>query len=283
MEINENSNLMYLDLLKHCLLNTIYCDYEYSDFIPKKSKGKIKKIKRFLFKKLIVPLIKKSNLRIVTGYPYNEDERISGKDWSPMAHTMIGRKRLDNIQYCVEEVIKNNIPGDLIETGVWRGGATIFMRAILKVYGVTDRIVWVADSFEGLPKPEEEKYPQDKGDRHYTYKQLAVPLEQVKQNFQKYGLLDEQVHFLKGWFKDTLPNAPIEKISVARLDGDLYQSTMDALNNLYHKISVGGFLIVDDYSLKGTEAAVHDFREKHAIKEKIIPIDWTGVYWQKIY
>jgi hypothetical protein len=201
-----------------------------------------------------------------------------------MAHTMIGLKRLDNIQYCVEEVIKNNIPGDLIETGVWRGGATILMRAILKTHGITNRRVWVADSFEGLPKPEGEIYPHDRGDKHYTHKELAVSLEQVKQNFQKYGLLDEQVCFLKGWFKDTLPNATIERISVARLDGDMYESTMDALNNLYHKISVGGFLIVDDYgAVKGCKNAVLDFRNKHAIKEKIITIDWTGVYWQKLY
>ena len=278
MAINENRNSMYLDLLKHCLLNTIYCDYEHYDFRPEK------KMKRFFFKKLFLPLFRKENIRVIVGYPYNENERILGRDcWSPMAHSMIGLKRLDNIQYCVEEVIKSNIPGDLIETGVWRGGATIFMRAILKVYGVTNRIVWVADSFEGPPKPEEEKYPQDKGDVSYLCKEFAVSLEQVKQNFKKYGLLDGQVRFLKGWFKDTLPNAPIEKISVARLDGDLYQSTMDALNNLYHKISVGGFLIIDDYALKGAKAAVHDFRERHTVKEKIIPIDWAGVYWQKLY
>ena len=278
MAIDKDCNVMYLDLLKHCLLNTIYHDYECYDFKPKK------KMKRFVFKKLFMPLFRKENIRVVVAHPYNENERILGRDcWSPMAHTMIGFKRLDNIQYCVEEIIKNNIPGDLIETGVWRGGATIFMRAVLKVYGVTDRIIWVADSFEGLPKPDEEKYPYDKGDVHYLNKKLAVSLEKVKQNFQKYGLLDEQVRFLKGWFKDTLPNAPIEKIALARLDGDLYQSTMDALNNLYHKISVGGFLIIDDYSFKGAKAAVHDFREKHSIKEKIIPIDWTGVYWQKLY
>ncbi len=74
--------------------------------------------------------------------------RMEGRDWPLLGHTMIGIKRLDNLQFCVERVLADDVPGDLIETGVWRGGATIFMRAILKAHGVTDRRVWVADSGE---------------------------------------------------------------------------------------------------------------------------------------
>lgn len=273
--INNNCAEMYLDLMKRCLTNIIYSEHEHTDFMPGN------KLKRFLFQKIIIPLFEKSNAKVIRYYDYDENMRVLGFDWPQMAHTMIGLKRLDNLQYCVTEVIKNNIPGDLIETGVWRGGASIFMRAILKAYGVTDRKVWVADSFEGLPRPEE-GYPQDKGDKHYMNQYLAVSLNQVKKNFQKYGLLDDQVVFLKGWFKDTLPGAPLGRIAVARLDGDMYQSTMDALNNLYHKISPGGFIIIDDYALKGANAAVHDFRIRHAVKEEIIAIEGTGVYWRKV-
>ena len=114
---------------------------------------------------------------------------------------------MDNIQFCVERVLRDKVPGDLIETGVWRGGAVIFMRAILRVHGVTDRVVWVADSFEGLPRPDGLKYPADSGDRHYRVSELAVSVQQVQENFRSYGLLDDQVRFLKGWFRDTLPNA----------------------------------------------------------------------------
>lgn len=263
---------LYLGLMKRCLVNLIYSDYEYSE-----AKG-------FLFQKILAPLCVKRSAKIIIPYAYDENKRREGKDWSPIAHTMIGFNRLDNIQYCVEEVIKNKIPGDLIETGVWRGGAAIFMRAILKIYGITDRKVWVADSFEGLPRPDEKTYPHDKGDKHYTYKELAVSLERVKSNFQKYGLLDEQVTFLKGWFKDTLSCAPIQKLAVARLDGDMYESTTDALKNLYHKLSPGGFLIIDDYgTAAGCKAAVYDFRKEHAITEEIILIDWAGAYWQKMH
>lgn len=275
-----NKNVLYLDLLKRCLTNMIYSDYEYFEFMP------CKKLRVFLFQKLLMPLLRKtlekSNAKVIIPYSYDENRRILGFDWPPTAHTMIGLKRLDNIQYCVEEVIMNNIPGDLIEAGVWRGGATIFMRAILKAHGVTDRKVWVADSFEGLPKPDEKKYPQDKGDMHYAINFLAVSMEIVKQNFQKYGLLDEQVCFLKGFFKDTLPNAPIKKLAVMRLDGDMYESTMDVLKNLYHKLSVGGFIIIDDYILKGANSAVHDFRKERGINEKIILIEGEGAYWQKL-
>jgi len=270
---NENCSGLYLDLMKRCLTNTIYYDHECTSSAPWN-----KKIHRF-FAEL---LLRKHNPEIINSRDQGEDRRMSGKDWPPVAHTMIGLKRLDNIQYCVEQIIKNNVPGDLIETGVWRGGATIFMRAILKAYAVTDRKVFVADSFAGLPRPDEVRYPQDKGVDLYKYKKLAVSLERVKQNFKKYGLLDEQVYFLKGWFKDTLPDAPIEKLAVLRLDGDLYESTMEALKSLYHKLSVGGFLIVDDYgAVESCKAAVHDFRKERSIMEEIIPIDWVGVYWQK--
>ncbi|HKQ38041.1 MAG TPA: TylF/MycF family methyltransferase [Verrucomicrobiae bacterium] len=212
-----------------------------------------------------------------------QELRLQGRDWPLLAHTMIGLKRMDNLQFCVEEVIKNNVPGDLIETGVWRGGATIFMRGILKAYGVADRRVWVADSFEGLPRPNEEKYAADQDDKHYTMTFLAVSMEEVKSNFSRYGLLDDQVCFLKGWFKDTLPTAPTNQLAVARLDGDMYESTMDALVSLYPKLSVGGYLIVDDYgAVPACRQAVEDYRSKMGIKEPIQDIDGLGAFWQRL-
>ena len=118
------------------------------------------------------------------------------------------------------------------------------MRAILMAYGIKNRTVWVADSFEGLPSPDSQ-YPADTGDIHHLYKEvLAISLEQVQENFRRYDLLDGQVHFLKGWFKDTLSNAPIEHLAILRLDGDMYSSTMEALQALYDKLSPGGFLIM---------------------------------------
>jgi O-methyltransferase len=192
---------------------------------------------------------------------FDEPVRAEGRDWPARAQTMIGLKRLANVWECVESVLADNVTGDLIETGVWRGGTTIFMRAILKVHGVTDRLVWVADSFAGLPPPDLARYPLDRGITLHQFPQLAITLERVRDNFRRYGLLDEQVRFLKGWFRDTLPDAPIERLAVLRLDGDLYESTIQALDGLYDRLSAGGYVIVDDYgNVAGCRQAVHDFR-----------------------
>ncbi|GGG58727.1 TylF/MycF family methyltransferase [Paenibacillus radicis (ex Gao et al. 2016)] len=206
--------------------------------------------------------------------------RWEGLDWPNIAHSMIGRLRMNQLHEAMDTVLREGIPGDFIETGVWRGGACIFMRGFLKAHGMNNRRVFVADSFEGLPVPDPQ-YPIDATSTFHTQDFLRVSLPEVKNNFRKYGLLDRQVTFLKGWFKDTLPVAPITQLAIARLDGDMYSSTMDSLNNLYPKLSIGGFLIVDDYSIGYCAAAVHDFRAIHNITDPIIPIDITGIYWRK--
>lgn len=213
----------------------------------------------------------------------DQAERLQGRDWPAEAETMVGMARLDNLQRCIESVLHDRIPGDLIETGVWRGGATILMRGVLAAYGDQQRAVWAADSFAGLPKPDPTRAPLDEGDTAWAFSaELAVSLEDVKANFARYGLLDDRVHFLVGWFKDTLPSAPIERLAVMRLDGDMYESTMDALTALYPKLSVGGYVIIDDYgALPNCRAAVHDFRARLGIIDPIVAIDWTGVYWRR--
>lgn len=214
--------------------------------------------------------------------PGSSSIREFGMDWPRQALTMIGKKRLDNIQMCVERVVQEEIPGDLLEAGVWRGGATIFMRAILRAYGDTRRKVWVADSFRGLPRPNVGKYPADDGYDLSVWQSLAVSAEEVRENFRRFGLLDDQVVFLEGWFAETLPVAPIERLSVLRLDGDLYESTMDTLEHLYGKLSPGGFAIVDDYySAPPCRQAADDFRRTNAITEEMVRIDWSGAYWRK--
>jgi len=234
---------------------------------------------------LLINQLAKKKFKIISDKPPTEkdlDNRMNGIGWPLNGYTMIGTKRMNNIRYCAEQVLKNNTEGDFIETGVWRGGAVIFMRAILHAYGDKNKKVWVADSFQGLPKPDSEKYPDDEGDDLYTVEQLRVSLEDVKANFQRFGLLDEQVSFLKGWFKDTLPDAPIEKLSIIRLDGDMYESTMDGLCNLYPKLSPGGFIIIDDYgAIPACAKAVQDYRKKQGISEEIKEIDWSGRFWQK--
>ncbi len=196
-------------------------------------------------------------------------------------YTMIGRKRLDHLRWCVETAVGSAVPGDLMECGVWRGGAAIFMRGYLEAHGIADRDVWLADSFRGLPPP---AWPQDEGldMSAAVYPMLAVSIETVRENFRRHDLLDERVHFLEGWFRDTLPMAPIEKLAILRIDADLYESTATALRHLYPKLSPGGFLIVDDYQcIEPCQRAVDDFRGEEGIDEPMESIDWTAIYWRK--
>jgi O-methyltransferase len=226
-------------------------------------------------------LLRRAGLELVRKRPYNPETRELGRDWPARAETMIGLRRLDNIQMAVETVLERQIPGDLVETGVWRGGAAIFMRGILRAHGVTDRTVWAADSFRGLPRPDGERYSADAND-DYDYSILAVGVDEVRHNFERYGLLDDQVRFLVGWFKDTLPAAPIEQIAVLRLDGDMYESTTQAIRALYDKLQPGGFCIVDDYgAIKACREAITDFRRHENVDDEIVDIDGWGVYWRK--
>jgi hypothetical protein len=205
------------------------------------------------------------------------------------AVSMLPVSRLDNLERCIADVVAKQVAGDLVETGVWRGGATIFMRAVLKVLAADDRAVWAADSFEGLPEPDPEKYPleakafkSDAMTKYYNH--LAVGLEEVKRNFKAYDMLDERVHFLKGWFKDTLPIAPIKQIAVLRLDGDYYESTRDTLVALYDRVSPGGYIIIDDYGEDHwtyCRRAVDEFREAHKIFDPLQYVDPPCRFWQK--
>jgi O-methyltransferase len=245
---------LYLDLLKRSLTNTIFCsepDIDDDEF-------------RFT---------------MLRAEHYVNSDAVS----------MIPLARFDNIQSCIENILREGVAGDLIEAGVWRGGAAIFMRGALKAYNVTDRLVWAADSFEGLPQPDPDLYPleatlQSGPVIQKTYRNLVASLEDVKRNFAGYGLMDSQVRFLKGWFKDTLPIAPIETLALIRLDGDFYESTRDGLINLYDRLSVGGYVIIDDYgedSWTYCRKAVDEFRSARRIEDPLIAVDSKCVYWRR--
>jgi O-methyltransferase len=213
--------------------------------------------------------------------PADPEKRREGLDWPAHGLTMVGLKRLDNVQMCIESVLADGVPGDMIETGVWRGGTAMFMRAVLKAHSVTDRRVFVADSFEGLPVPDADTYPVDEGCQLHEWEFLAVPLEEVKENFARYDLLDDQVQFVKGWFRDTMPALAGQQWSIIRMDGDMYESTMTVLEHLYPGLVPGGYLIIDDYRIRRCRTAVHDFRDAHGITEEIVRVDRTGAYWRK--
>jgi O-methyltransferase len=272
---------LYLDLLRKSLTASIYEEsawkvVEAKPSIAPDGWNPARPVKNW-FRQWTVRQLQKRSLMLVRRHAFDAAVREDGGDWPCFGFTMIGHRGLGIIQRCVEDVLVDGVPGDFIETGAWRGGATIYMRALLRVYGITDRVVWVADSFEGLPAPEDAKDGWDMS--HVQH--LKMGLDRVKSNFARFGLLDDQVRFLQGWFKDTLPTAPIQKIALLRLDGDLYSSTMDSLSNLYSKVSPGGYVIVDDYfSWPSCKRAVDEFMRDKKITADIQGKEIGKAYWR---
>jgi SAM-dependent methyltransferase len=262
----SNSRRLYLDLLERAVTHTLYFPPDTRQ-LPQNVSGSFKE---------------EFERAGITELGLNDQQRRNeGRDWPVYAQTMIGRKRTRNVRQLVERVISNRIPGDLIEAGCWRGGTVIMMRGILKAHGIDDRTVFAADSFQGLPEPDPERFPADSGDINYTADELAVSLEEVRGNLRRYGLDDGGVEFLEGWFRDTLPTVSDRTFALVRLDGDLYESTMDGLTHLYPALAPGGFLIVDDYGWENCRQAVEDYRSEHSITAPIERIDWVGAWWQK--
>ena len=262
----------YVDLLMGCLTRELFLDEEAHDVDLADWPGDTDEMRTTL----------RTNGWRLMRRGGDAAKRDDGNDWPPAAETMVGRQRLADVRSCVDSVMADGVPGDFIETGVWRGGVTILMRGMLEAWADTDRRVWVADSFQGLPAPDAEAFPQDVGHDMSDVPTLAVSADQVRANFDRYGLLDQQVRFLEGWFRDTLPSAPIEQLAILRIDGDMYESTMDALEALYPKLSVGGYVIVDDYGAwEPCRQACTDYRERHGITDEIVSVDWTGVHWRR--
>lgn len=267
----------YLDLLAKCLTGMIYRDPPMDPWngVVRDADGRVVDFKTagsapgsFTFEAGV----------------YRAVARERGQDWPATAHTMIGLKRLEAVRDLAYLCLRDGVPGDFIECGVWRGGAAIMMLGVLNEYAGSfpgkHRHVWLADSFEGLPPPDP-KHEADKNSWHHVVPSLAVSQEEVQANIEGYGLMSTRVKFLKGWFKDTLPSVDTP-IALARFDGDMYGSTMDCFMHLYERIVPGGYIIVDDFnSVRGCQQATNDFRKAFQITTPIKPIDDYGVYWKK--
>src|ERR1700720_3628598 len=136
--LSETAAQLYLDLMKKCLTRFIFPE----TYRPVKSRPPIRLNPiTWAMYPLVTQVLAKLDLKLFHYVPFDQAARADGREWPPEADTMIGLKRLENLQYCVTEVIRKNVPGDFIETGVWRGGASIFWRALLKVYGDQTRLV----------------------------------------------------------------------------------------------------------------------------------------------
>lgn len=265
----------YLDLLKAALTNLIYPEHELRierlerdgpDCDPARAMRDIRYQEAELFEDLIAH---KADGRVWRGEP------------TRFSHTMIGLRRLQNLEWCAEQIFEDGIEGDFLEAGVCQGGAAIFLRALQVAHGQEQRRTWVADSFQGLPKPSS-KFDEGYDLNEEVQPWLAASLKAVQDNFRSYDLLSDQVRFLPGWFADSLPEAPVESLSILRIDADLYSSTLQVLEPLYDKVVPGGFIIIDDYHVfPNCRRAVDEFRAERKVADPLVRIDWTAVFWRK--
>jgi O-methyltransferase len=207
--------------------------------------------------------------------------RAAGLDWPLHGLSMVGLARLDDLQQCVENVVADGVAGDLIECGSWRGGAAMLMRATLDTLGETGRNVFVADSFQGFPEVDAgQEYSLDADLANVGF--LSVPLAEVRASFARLGV-SEGVTFVAGFFAATLPALRGHRWAVARLDGDSYDATRSALDAVYPSLSVGGYLVIDDfYPLEDCRRAVEDFRAEYGIAEPIEAVDWNAARWRRV-
>jgi hypothetical protein len=271
--MDKNIGSPYLDLLANALTASIYPESSGVVIRPGVKSGLYGKLRDFVIFQLM-----KRHFVVTKKYPFDLEKRKRGEDWPMFGYSMIGTVRLKNIYDCLKSAVENEVEGDFVECGVWRGGASIFARAALNELGAYNRKVWAADSFEGMPVQKTQDL-DDPALAGHAY--LTVSVEDVKDNFRRFNLLDN-VTFLKGWFADTLPSCGVKKISVLRLDGDYYSSTMDTLEALYSKVAIGGYVIIDDYnSFVTCKKAVTDFLRKGGLSPTITGIDRHAVYWRK--
>jgi O-methyltransferase len=178
-------------------------------------------------------------------------------------------------------VVEHNIHGNMIECGCWRGGAAMLMRATLnRIDHMTDeyRTVWVADSFQGFRADHEDGWERDLA----RYDVLSASYDEVKGNFERLGLSDG-VAWLPGYVEDTLPTMRDYQWSLIRLDLDTYHATISALDNLWDGLSVGGFLILDDFVImEPIRAAVRDFSAARGIEMLIEVVDHNCARIQRV-
>jgi len=190
--------------------------------------------------------------------------------------TMVSKDSLVDLARQVRAVLAYDISGDFVECGVWRGGAAFLMADLLRQAKARDRKVWLFDSFEGLPPPEEIDGPvaveyAKNTDKPFYFDNCSALLEEVRRSAAELGL-SSYTEFVKGWFDQTLPanRDRIGPIAILRIDADWYSSVRCCLESLYDKVVDGGFIVLDDYyAYDGCAIAVHEFLGKQKLAHRI--------------
>jgi O-methyltransferase len=220
------------------------------------------------------------SIRRVPGMP-----SLSGMIDRVRPYSMVHTEELVRLAFAVEDVLRAGIPGQFVECGTWRGGASFLMAAILERRRADPRRrVWMFDSFEGLPQAADidgasAKRWQQAVDGPGYFDNCTASMEDVRRAASDLGVSD-RVEIGQGWFDRTLPatRERIGQIALLRLDGDWYESTKCCLEHLYDQVAPGGYIILDDYlTWDGCAIAVHEFLGSRKLPHRIVtPRGYTG-------
>ncbi|NQT86626.1 class I SAM-dependent methyltransferase [bacterium] len=201
--------------------------------------------------------------------------------------TMTGRERIFTLCRSVEYIVRNNIQGDMVECGVWKGGSMMAIARTLMAEGQTTRTLHLFDTFEGMAEPGEND-AMLAGDGHtaseimeemnaQNKKWCYSPLEEVRRNMLMCGYDEDRLRFVKGKVEDTLPENAPDQIALLRLDTDWYESTYHELVHLYPRLSVGGVMVIDDYGWwAGQRKAVDQYVEENNLRLLLNRTDQSG-------
>ena len=227
-------------------------------------------------------VIRKSRLELVNLSDIEQDKKFLVLYKKVKDYTLVPVERCFVLYQTVQYIIKNNIEGDFVECGVWKGGSSMLMAYTLQDAGISNRKIYLYDTFEGMTKPGEMDGPEEKdqweqGKVTDTLNNMCYsPIEEVKANMDKTGYPAENIIIVKGRVEDTIPRTISSKISLLRLDTDWYESTKHELVHLFPLLEKNGVLIVDDYGAwQGARKATDEYFNK--IPNTFLGrIDYTG-------
>lgn len=199
-----------------------------------------------------------------------------------LPYTLTSPERIVTLSRAVRHVIENQIPGDFVECGVWKGGSVMEILRTLIRLGDQTRHIYLFDTFAGMTAPTTEDVSYDGEVAEETYikvnrKLITVSLPDVKRAVLSLGYDASKIHFIEGDILKTVPSQAPQKIALLRLDTDWYESTLHEMNHLYPRLSPQGVLIVDDYGhWKGSKKAVDEYMKAHKLPLFLNRIDYSG-------
>jgi O-methyltransferase len=250
-----------------------------------------------LAKSLAHAAVRKTGFDIVRSDPASAD---SGPKFPPdfsqehisiirsvSSYTMTSPERIYALIEAVRYVVHSAIPGAIVECGVWRGGSMMAAALALKSLNAVERDLYLFDTFEGMPKPQEVDVDLKSNPAMSFFSRTQIgedssgycrsTLEEARVNMASIGYSSEKIHFCKGKVESTIPGSAPEQIAVLRLDTDWYESTKHELIHLYPLLSPGGILIIDDYGhWRGSRKATDEYIKEYAPSLFLGRIDYTG-------